>query len=553
MKRAFALLFFLPILLFSLDWKTAFELSEKGRADLPPLKVILVLEFHSPKSILKGRMISDEILRELSDFYKTLSALDGENFVVAISSSFVDQIKEIGKIRTFPEGSESLLTENLKVAGVESGWKIMASSTLGKLVALVSSGKVEISFLPMYRASIVQLLDSGFEDDAINQISISYKKLLETFGRVASFLPPLLAVTSDSLGILPDGIDYVFVDDRGVSRPVRIGGLKLVPIDHTTSLDLEKVESEKDLSKILTKLHSYQRTGKSGIAILIRDVSWEVKRAFLKALLNDPYVSLSLPEDLEYGRSGFLQPSSIYGEVNAIFSSEGVLKLWELFKGIFIVFSKVRSYLSGYRKEVATDLLYSLEDSTFYEAVFRSSRNLSKLLSLFDSIASELYRTIGEDSSGLPKASEYAIGEVFLKTIDSKPILNGIEDEGFWVYAEKFQNDIVSVKIVKLRKNLVFSVRFGTKARDLIGKSRILVLKLNDTEYRIYFKTWRNRIYVFKNGVLSGKLSDGFGVWDTVELSIPAKLPSRFSLELLDSRSRSVLYKIGELRLVEGR
>ena len=553
MKRAFALLILLPVLLFPLDWKKVLDLSEKGRADLPPLKVVLVLEFHSPKSILRERMVSDEILESLSDLYRTLSVLDGEKFVLGISSSFLDQIKEIGKIRAFPRGSEELLTENLKAAGIESGWKIMASSTLGKIAALVSSGKVVISFLPMYRAPVVQLLDSGFENDAINQVSISYRKLKEAFGEATSFLPPLLAVTSDSLGILPEGVEYVFVDDRGVSRPVEIGRLKLIPVDHAISLGIEKAESEEDLSKIFSKLHFYQRSGKSGIAILLRRTKWKVKEAFLKALLSDPYISLSLPQDLEYGKIGFLQPSSIYGRVDAVFSNERVLKLWELFKGIFIVFSKVSPYLSGYKRELATDLLYALEDSTFYEAIFENSENLSKLLSLFDTIASELYRTIGEDSSSLPKASEYAIGEVYLKTIDSKPLLNGIEDEGFWVYAQKFESEGLRVKIVKTGDNLLFSIGFDTSARDLIGKSRLLVLKLNDTEYRVYFKTWRKRIYVFKNGVLSGKLSDGFGIWDTVELSIPAKLPSRFSVELLDSRSRSVLYKIGELRLVEGR
>ena len=543
----------LPVLLFPLDWKKVLDLSEKGRADLPPLKVVLVLEFHSPKSILKGKMVSDEVLVSLSDLYRTLSVLDGEKFVLAISSSFLDQIKEIGKIRIFPKGSEKLLTENLKVAGIESGWKIMASSSLGKIAALVSSGKVGISFLPIYRAPVVQLLNSGFENDAMKQVSISYEKLKEVFGEVGSFLPPFLAVTSDSLGILPEGVEYVFVDDRGVSRPVEIGSLKLIPVDHEISLGIEKAKGEEDLLKIFSRLHSYQKSGKSGIAILLRRTKWKLKEVFLKALISDPYISLSLPGDLEYGRSGFLQPSSIYGRVDAVFSNNRVLKLWELFKGIFIVFSKVSPYLSGYKREIATDLLYSLEDSTFYEAIFQNSGNLSKLLSLFDTIASELYGTIGEDSSKLPKASEYAIGEVYLKTIDSESLLNGMEDEGFWVYAQKFESEGLRVKIVKVKENLILSIGFDGAARDLIGKSRLLVFRLNDTEYRVYFKTWRNRIYVFKNGILSGKLSGGFGIWDTVEVSLPVKLPARFSVALLDSRSRDVIYKINEIRLVEGR
>ncbi len=558
MKKFVLVLVLLRVFTFSFDWSFALKSSRSGDLSLPPLRVVLVLKYHYPLSEIEGKFLDPNFFRLLSDFYQILNSLNGKT-VLAISPSFLNQISDVSK-GEFPNGSwrKEWLPPGFPKDDPDKSWRIMASSVTGKLLALISSNYVEVAAVPLYSPPLGLLVDSGFERHAISQIKITMSQFSEMFGGVDCVYPPLLDVSSSILRIFPKGA-YSFASSKVISFPSEVSSVKFVPVDMGLSESLMRVKNESDLSKILGRLHSYQRLGKKGIAIVLDMFNWvmtpvEVKIGILNSLFNDPYLQMVFPDDLKYQKIDYLERYTTFGEPDSFYTQEPVLRLWDLFKGMFITYLKSSAYIPLEKRERAKNLLYALEDSTFYESVFTGNHYF--VLEDFNHLARKLYSILGEDSSSLPDALEFARMRVVLKMVDSTPILNGVEDEGFWVYSKKFSNSGMYLKTILLKSGLLLSIYPGKEAKDLIGKSRILVVKCGSKEYRLYFKTWRNRIYVFKNNVLSGKLSRNFGIWKVVEILLKVDLPEDVCVELLDSRSRDVLLRVPEngcIRLAEGR
>ena len=558
MKKSILLILLIYTFAFSFDWNSALKSSRSGDLALPPLRVVLVMKYHYPLSETDGKFLDVNFFRLLSDFYQILNSLNGK-VVVAISPSLLNQISDVSK-NEIPSGDWKVnwLPPGFPKDDLDKSWRIMASSITGKLIALMSSNYVKIAAIPLYSPPLGLLIDSGFEKHAVSQVKITTSQFSDIFGGVDCFYPPLLDISSEISRIFPKGA-YSFASSKVMSSPSEISSIKFVPVDVDLSESLMRVKDERDLSKILGKIHSYQRLGKKGIAIVLDMFRWmkaptDVKIGILKAFFHDPYLKMSFPEELRYRSAGYLDRYTIFGDPDSFYTQEPVLRLWDLFKGMFITYLKSSAYIPLEKKEKAKNFLYALEDSTFYESVSTGEEKF--ILKDFNHLARKLYSILGEDSSSLPDAIEFARMQVVLKRIDSNPVLNGMEDEGFWVYAKEFSNGGMSLKIVLLKNGLLLSVHPVEDAKDLIGKSRILVVNYNGAEYRMYFKTWRNRIYVFKNGILSGKLSRNFGVWKNVEVLLRADFPGKISVELLDSRSRDVLLRIpesGYIRLDEGR
>ncbi len=558
MRKLALALVLLYALVFSIDWNYALKSSRSGDLSLPPLRVVLVLKYHYPLSEIDGKFLDPDFFKLLSDFYQILNTLNGR-VVAAISPSFLNQISDVSK-GEIPNGiwKKTWLPSGFPKDDPDRSWRIIASSVTGKLIALMSSNYVKIAAIPLYSPALGLLVDSGLESHAESQIKITTSQFSDIFGGVDCIYPPLLDISSAILKLFPKKT-YSFASSKVISLPSEVSSVKFVPVDVDLSESLMNVKSEGDLSKILGKLHSYQRLGKKGIAIVLDMFRWmktplDVKTGVLNALFHDPYLEMVFPEDLYYQKINYLQRYTVFGEPDSFYTQESVLRLWDLFKGMFITYIKSSVYIPLEEKEHAKNLLYALEDSTFYESVFTG--NHKSVLEDFNYIARKLYSILGEDSSSIPDALEFARMQVMLKAVDSIPVLNGVEDEGFWVYAKEFSNNGMHLKIILLKDGLLLSIYPGKDAKDLIGESRILVVKYNEEEYRLYFKTWRKRIYVFKNGVLSGKLSRKFGVWKVVEILLKADFPASVCVELLDSRTRGVLLRVPEsgcIRLAEGR
>jgi hypothetical protein len=558
--KRFLIFFFVPVVALSFNWKLAMENAEKGNVSLTPLNVVLVFYYHAPKSVWDGKIVSGIILEEIADLYHTLGKLRDGKGVIALSASFLDQMSNVERTRwTFFKYDPKILPPNLQGSSSENVWKVMVNSIKGKIIALFSSGNIDVAMLPLYNAPVVQLLENGFENHARDQISLSYEKLQGFFGKINTAVFPYLSFSPDVFDLLPRGVEYVVVDEKSVSRPVSYRNINFVPMDSGLSKELLSVNTEEDLSKVLSKLHRYQRAGREVVGIFINSMEWiekdwETREGIISALLSDPFLKLSIPEDLNYSANAqYIQTSSIYGNPNNVFMEDSTLKLWELFKGIFVSYTKLSPYLSKERREEALDLLYSLEDATFYEGVYKKASYLQELLSLFDVISSRLYELIGENYSKLPKASEFVLGEVALETVEASPLINGLEDEGFWVYSKKFDYDDLELKLLGVENGLLVSIGLSEPLRSLIGKSFILKVIAGDTEYRFYLKTWRGRVYTFKNGKLNGKLEKGFGLWNVAEMLLRAELPLQFKVELVDSRTGQVIAQSSFLRLVKGR
>lgn len=554
MKKLLFLLI-LPVVLFSIDWRAALKEAEEGNPSLPPLQIILIIDFHHPKAVLDGRIVSCDLLEMTSLLYETLSVLEGSSgkFVMALSPSLLRQIRSIPRSALKDcEGISRYLPKGFEEGDPVASWKVVCGSIPGKLVGLSSSGKISVSAIPLYSPPIGLLMKSGLEDHAVDQTEISVKWFSEMFGRVKSFLPPLLDLPPEFLEILSNlGVSFTFVDSRVITSPRSVEGINLVPVNLELSSSLADVKDESDLSNVLSSLHRIQRMGSGGMAILLRGKDFlgrgDALASIIRALSSDPYISLSFPGDLTYRLSNYAPAYR-----REVLSSEASLRLWELFKGIYVTYSKLSKYLKGDRLEEAKDLVYSLEDSTFYESVSKGG----EFLDVFDALARKLYETLGESPKGLPRAVEFARMEVKLKVFQTVPILNGVDDDGVWTYASTFEDTGMRIKLLLTSEGLAIYVSFDGEARDLIGKSRVLIIKLGEDEYRLYFKTFRGRIYVFKNGILSGKLKKNFGVWKGVEMLLKVKIPSELSVSLLDSRERKVLSRIpqkGSLRLDEGR
>ena len=559
MKKFILVILLLYTLVFSFSWNAALKSSRSGNISLPPLRVVLVLKYHYPLSEIDGRFLDPNFFKLLADFYQILNSLSGK-VIVAVSPSFLNQISDVSK-NSMPDGNwkKNWLPSGFPKDNPNRSWKILSSSIAGKLIALISSGYVKISVIPLYSPPMGLLVESGFENHAISQTKIAFSQLSDIFGSVDCFYPPLLDISSEIVSrIVPKG-SYSFASSKVLSHPVEISSVRLVPVDVDISKSLMSVKNEEDLSKVLGKIHSYQRLGKKGISIVLDFFKWmktplEIKLGILKALTSDPYIELSFPEDLEYRNIGYLNRYTIFGDPDYFYTQEPVLRLWDLFKGIFVTYLKSSHYAPPEKREKAKNILYALEDSTFYESVFTGDYKF--VLKDFNHLAKKLYSILGEDSSSLPDALEFARMQITLERIFSSPVLNGVEDEGFWVYAKEFSNGGMNLKLVLLKKGILLSIYPGKDAKDLIGKSRILVVSYNGVEYRFYFKTWRKRIYLFKKGILSGKLMENFGVWKNVELLIKSDLPGSLFVEMLDSRSREVLSRIpesGYIRLDERR
>lgn len=525
---------------------------------MPPLKVVLILKYHYPWSEIDGDFKDPRFFAMVSDFYRVLGMVD-RKVIFAISPSFFNQIREMSR-GNWQDGEweKEFLPPGFPQDEPKRSWRTMASSIPGKLIAMVSSGKVEIAALPLYSPPIGLLVDSGFEKHAKDQVQLAISQFSEIFGSVDCVYPPILDISGGSASVIPKGF-FSFANQEVLERPSEISSVKFVPVDWGVSERIYGVQNEEELVEILEKLHMYQRLGKSGLAIVVDarkwlNKPWDVKEGILKAIFNDPYIELVFPRDLSYSRGEYLNRYTIYGKPDSFYMRDSVLRLWELYKGIFVTYLKSSSYMAPQKREKAKNLLYALEDVTFYESAGKN--NTGSILDLFDMLAKKLYELLGEDTSSLPKASEFANLQVNLRRIDSSPVINGVEDEGFWVYSKVFSSGKMTLKLVLLKRGLYLSVFPGKDAKDLLGESRILVVKVKDEEYRVYFKVWRNRIYVFKKQVLSGKLVKGFGIWKNVEMLLNEKLPVDISVELLDSRSRKVLFRIpsrGYIRLDERR
>ena len=584
----FCVLLVVSVLALALDAGRALSMAQQGNPSLPPLKLMIVMKYHSPlQKLPSDDFYSSPMVRILlSDLYflsDLLSKKADLRLVLAVSNSFLEQIRDYsttgvdklmdenykgmllrvfappnGTFRTAQEWNYNWLPPNIKkdinkrasLDTIIALYRMMASSILGKLIAIHEYGKFDVAVVPDCDCAGAFLISRGMKEVVKRQLFVSYEELSTIFGSVGGFFPPMLDISQDLLDILSDmKVDWIFASWKILPSPSYINGIKAFPVDVELSDKLLKIRTEKDLANFMSDLHRLQRAGKDFVALRINALYWafldyDVKRAILQALSDDEFVKLVLPSEVNVtGRVRMVRSSEVEN-LDDWFSQGAILKGWELVMGAFEIFNKAEPYLSEESRNRALDLLSYLADVEFYRALEKGDEKSLKMLDSFDRIMRALLNVLGEDVSKIQSVKSALQKRYVLRVVYADYMnLNGVEDEGFWVYAKEFKCNppFKYLKLLPLNDGLALSIAFEREARAFVGDSCELEIEIGDRMYKVFFKVWNGRYFVYRRKgdewILKDVKGDEMSIWEVVEIYLnEGDFPVKIKLTLMDSR-----------------
>ena len=583
------------------DWRRVLSVAKKGNNSLPPLQIVLVFDFSSiPCREPNGYHFSSPITRiAYSQMYEILDEMNEDpnlRVVLAFSSDYINSVREysvdgiddylrkgssvdIG--RYIPEGTskpvniaewnyiwlpnslKKTFSVNSSVDSYTSIYRMIASSLIGKLIALYSDKRVFVAAMPYSEAPLGLLLNYTEKEWVNLNVESSIKNLKSVFGNVFTFYPPLLDVSGEVLKILKDnGIIWTFSSCFSASEPIISQGVRVIGVDVSLSEGIKNIRTEEELSKWLSQLHSLQRRGKKAFALVI-DAHWwffksyDFKKSFLKLLSNDKYIKIVLPPDLKYKAVEKFMGSSEVGDIASWVKSKDRIHLWKLFKTLFSYFESHKKFLrDSEKREFILNTSMILNERFLYLASSESEIR-KDIFPCIDALSKRSMVILGEDPTKLPSIENIMQRSMYINVLEEKPLnVNGVEDEGYWSFAKEIKGRklVNYVKIVGLNNYLALSIKLKGKAKDYIGKSYCLSIEVEDRIYKIFFKLWDGRIIVYrKNGgiaVLEKIEEMKVSVWDVVEFyANVSKYPIKFKVELDDLRKDVIIESVPENKI----
>ncbi len=587
MKKAliFALALLTSIAL-ALDVGRALSKAEGGNPALPPMQVMLVVDYNAPLLNFGGdRFVLPLVRMMMSDLYDLTDLLSKEanlKVVLAVSPTFLDQVKaysisgyddlmregysgELLHIFSPPGSAKSLrewnfkwlppsikkdLNPNASMKTLVALYRMMAASLLGKLIAIHEYGKLEVAAIPGCGCALSLCLSRGMEEVVDGELSNAYEEISTIFGSVEGLYPPLLDVSPTLIRkVAEKGFKWTFAPSLGLAEVITFAGVKVIPVNVDISRAIVNIKNESDLVEFLSRLHRMQRSGVKFLAIKIDAIDWmfsdfEIKEGILEALAKDEYLSIVMPNDVNSKGSGGLISSSEVGNAAEWFSKGAVLKGFERTIGAFETYERVKKYLSESIKTRLVRLLGNLMNVEFYKALSVGDERSIRILDAYDYAMKEVIKLLGENAEGFESIKTALQKVYYLRVVYTDfANLNGVEDEGYWKYAQRFDGKglVKYMKVVPVNRGLALSVAFGKEARNFIGSSYSLSIVLGQLKFKIYFKIWDGKWFVYKKEedkwVLYEIKSDIGSIWDVVELNLnEVDFPIKISLALEDTR-----------------
>ncbi|MCD6449998.1 MAG: hypothetical protein J7L34_05780, partial [Thermotogaceae bacterium] len=376
------------------DWRRVLSVAEKGNDSIQPLKLVLIFDFSTLPCRDENEYYFLSPLTRIS-YSKMYEILDEMNensnlrAVFALSYKYIDDIKKysvdgmddylkhesqvelskyiprnVPKPTNISEWNYIWLPELLKksfpadspINSYTSIYRMIASSLIGRLIALHSDKRIEVAALPYSGAPLGVIMNSHGKDWADINIKYSLNKLKSVFGSVTVFYPPLLDLSEDVLDILRDNkVMWTFSSYFSSSEPIIYNGVKIIGVDISLSEEIKKISTDEDFINWLSQIHRLQKEGKKSFAIVV-DAHWwlfksyEFKSAFLKVLSNDKYIKTVLPGDLEYKTAEKFIESSEVGDVTLWLKNKNRIYLWNRFNTLLSYYKSHEKFLRDSEK-----------------------------------------------------------------------------------------------------------------------------------------------------------------------------------------------------------
>ena len=584
------------------DWRRVLSDAEKGDGSKSPLKIVLIFNFSTiPCKSSNGYYFSSPLTRIFySQMYEILDILNGTpnlKAVFAFSSRYIDDVRtysidgldeylkgdsqpnlskyipeDASKPLSVSEWNYLWLPKSLKktfpigssMNSYISIYRMIASSLIGRLIALHSDERIAIAALPYSEAPLDVIMKSSGKEWVNVNIDSSLRSLKSVFGSVSALYPPLLELSEDVINILRDNkVIWTFSSYFSAAEPIVSNGVRIVGVDMSLSEDIKRVNDNAGFVKWISQIHRLQSKKKKPFAIVIDAYWWsfksyEFKYTFLKIISNDKYLKTVLPEELEYKATESFMESSEVGDIVSWLRIKNRIHLWNRFKTLLSYYKNHERFIGNSDRHdailnislVLNELSLRLADS---EGEMREDS-----FKCVDAISKEVMVLLGEDPNKISALEDLVKNSIDINALQENPEnVNGVEDEGYWNFAKKIDGSklIKYVKIVGLNDYIAVSIKLNESAKDYIGKSYCLNLYLNNILYKVPFKIWDGRILIYRLAnnkyVLQSIEKSMLSMWDVIEFYIKnPKYPIKFKVELDDSRKDVIIESVPKYKMI---
>ncbi|QTA38639.1 hypothetical protein JYK00_03780 [Thermosipho ferrireducens] len=395
---------------------------------------------------------------------------------------------------------------------------------LGEIIAkykkLWKDGKIEITTSPFYHPILPLLVDMGWKDDALGQISEGLSYFEDIFGkRPAGMWPSEQAVSQDVAELISSqGVKWIVTDKQilqksgidigdieNIMKPYKVktqSGELIVFFRDTDLSDrigfkYSQMRAEDAVNDFVSTLHEYQKLNKSGELVITvaldGENAWEhypnngndFRRLLYETLSNDPLIELVTPSQYieKYGVKEELpllaKGSWVGGSLDTWIGEKEENEAWDRLKDAREVLLKAIPDLL--KNSLARHVLYAAEGSDWfwwYGADQDAGNNEVLFDQQFKQLLVKMYELAGYKESDIPSylfipnkkpasASKGVIKKISYK-IDG--ILDAAEKTGALFDDSLDENILQKVYVGRSEKGVYVAIKLGKKATDYLGK-----------------------------------------------------------------------------------